>query len=226
MKIGIISSYGIHDYENENNNENNVDNDKIVNNKNVDDSNNINNNNIPNDEPNNNPSSNDENEDSYTMRLIRNPNTELPVYVGKLPIACSRHNLEYRIGTCGLKDQEEEKLIKIAMATCKIACVASDISRGRPVPPALERLLSKSCVDKLTNSWKLLDDYFKYKNDTKTLSMICSMPAIPCLVNGILTSTHHFEGIVHISTGPVKYWATLALDFEQNRWVCTYADIG
>ncbi|EIK86993.1 hypothetical protein HXT54_03410 [Gardnerella sp. KA00603] len=196
MKINIVDTYEM---------DNDDENDDVLNNKS---SNN----------------SNDNNE--HPPHVVFNARTSLPVYEGELSIALSRKKLEYHIGTCYFDDQDEKDLVKIALRTCQIACIASDISRGRPTSTAMKQLLTPKCVTKLNNMWKLMDDYFQYKNDMKTRSALCAMPAVPSFVNGMLTNPHHFEGVVHISAGPVEYWASIVLEHKYNKWICTYADLG
>ncbi len=150
----------------------------------------------------------------------------LPVYEGKLPIALSRKHLEYHVGTCCSEDCDEEKFVKLALRTCRIACIAADLYRGRPITPAMAKLLTPQCATKLTNAWKLMEGYFKEKNDSEACSMLRRMPAIPNLINGMLVNPHHFEGVVCIDIGNTCHWASLALELKYGNWICTYADLG
>lgn len=177
------------------------------------------------DEPKNNDYG-DNNKKGHPPHDLHEKNNFLPVYEGKLPVAFSNGKLEYHISKCYNDNKEEREFIDIALRTCKIACIATDISRGRPISPVMSQLLTRKCIDKLTNMWKLVDEYLKYKNDAKSRAAFCNLPPIPNLVNGMFVSPNHFEGVVKISAGPVQYWLSLVLELRQNKWICTYADLG
>lgn len=150
----------------------------------------------------------------------------LPVHEGKLRIGFSRGYLEYHVGMCYFDNRDEEAFINLALKTCQIACIAADISRGRPISPAMSKLLTPKCMNKLSNMWKLMDEYSSDQHDTESRSAIRKFPAVPVLFNGMLVSPTHFEGVVHIIAGQTQYWVSLALELRYNKWICTYADLG
>lgn len=166
------------------------------------------------------------NNDEDPPHVFCRPRISLPVYEGEVSVGFSRECLKYHVGMCYFDSRDEQAFVNLALKTCQIACIAADISRGRPISPAMSQLLTKSCITKLTNMWKLMDEYFTDNNDSETRSAVRSFPAVPSLFNGMLVSPNHFEGVVRICAGPVKYWASLSLELKNNRWICTYADLG
>lgn len=178
------------------------------------------------DETKNNAENNDSNKICHPPHGLYNENNLLPLCEGNLPIAFSRGKLEYHICKCYSDTQEEKEFIDIALRTCKIACIATDISRGRPISPVMSQLLTKKCINKLTNMWKIINANVKYDNCDKNRSGSCSLPPIPDFINGIYVSPKHFESVVRITAGPEKYWLSIVLELRQNRWICTYADLG
>ncbi len=179
-----------------------------------------------NDETKNNVENNDGNKICRPPNGMYNEKNLLPLCEGNLPIAFSRGKLEYHICKCYSGSREEKEFIDIALRTCKIACIATDISRGRPISPTMAQLLTKKCITKLNNMWKVVTDNNVPNKAHKNHPISCSMPPIPDFINGVYVNPKHFESVVRITAGPKKYWLSLVLELRQNKWICTYADLG
>lgn len=99
---------------------------------NNDDNNDDMNNNSSNNNSNENENKKNENDPTNILSFIRS----LPVYRGKLPIGCSRRHLTYHVGISYSHKSDRKTLIELALRTSRIACIAADISRGRPISSA------------------------------------------------------------------------------------------
>ncbi|WP_314688148.1 hypothetical protein [uncultured Bifidobacterium sp.] len=146
------------------------------------------------------------------------------VIEGLLAVAFGGGAVPYRISMTFRSDLDRVQFHAAAMRTCQLACMAADMVRGRDVPPAMERVVSTSCLSRLRTMSMLMD--IRLNSDAELRSRMCKPPVVPRLVNGMLVSPTRFDMSVCLGIGSQGYCSSVVLSLMGSRWVCVLADFG
>lgn len=146
------------------------------------------------------------------------------VIEGVLAVAFGGGAVPYRISMAFRSDLDRVQFHAAAMRTCQLACMAADMVRGRDVPPAMERVVSTSCLSRLRTMSMLMD--IRLSSDEGLRSRMCTPPVVPRLVNGVMVSPTRFDMAVCMGIGAEGYCASVVLSLMGSRWVCVLADFG
>ncbi|ADP38886.1 hypothetical protein [Gardnerella vaginalis] len=164
------------------------------------------------------------NDDHPTFKW--NDRKPLPVYEGSFLVGSSHFMATYHVSSCFNNSADEELYLDLALRACKVACIASDISRGRPISSQMRKALSEECIFKLENMWYLISQCFSDKHDEYTSWQLRCKPTMPRMINGMLISPTRFEAVVLFSIGSLNYCASLAFKSQNGSWICTLVDLG
>ena len=148
----------------------------------------------------------------------------IPPEEGELDIELSRKPVPYHIARCFLGHIDSVQCRALALSSCRISCMATDVVRGRISADRLQRSVTTQCLRKLDTMAVLLDDERRRRPDGRHPMGV--LPVIPQSVNGMLVSTTRIETAIHLTIGSVDHWTNVVLQQIGCRWMCVYADIG
>ncbi|RSX54463.1 hypothetical protein [Bifidobacterium samirii] len=160
-------------------------------------------------------------EDSSFVPWSRRP---IPPEEGELEIELSRKPVPYHIARCFEGQVDSVQCRALALSSCRISCMATDVVRGRISADRLQRSVTTQCLRKLDTMAVLLDDERRRRPEQGHPMGV--LPVIPQSVNGMLISATHIETAIHLTIGSNDHWANIALQQIGCRWMCVYADIG
>ncbi|KAB5608687.1 hypothetical protein EHS19_00100 [Bifidobacterium jacchi] len=148
----------------------------------------------------------------------------LPSDDGFINVELSHKPVPYHIARCFSGEVDSEQSQSLAMSSCRISCMATDVVRGRLPSSMLHRTLSGACVRKLETMAMLLEKHMESYPDVR--ERFATLPAMPQTINGVFVSPNHVEMAVHLTIGAENHWTNLVLRRVGNRWVCVLADVG
>ncbi|PJM80190.1 MULTISPECIES: hypothetical protein [Bifidobacterium] len=112
----------------------------------------------------------------------------------------------------------------MAMASCRLACTATDVIRGKLGLSHLNRAMTKPCLDRLQTMQYLLDAHMLTHPELK--AKLCYLPVVPTFIDGTNISKDTLEMAVFVMIGKEDIRVNLKLRFIGSRWMCVYADLG
>ncbi len=143
---------------------------------------------------------------------------------GYIDVELSNAPVHYHIARCFDGELSTADCQSLAMLSCRIACMAADVIRGRRAASVLQRAMTEPCMRRLRMMAQLIKEHIHTHDDLR--AQLCYLPAIPQLLDGMLVNSSTLEMTVHLTIGRVNYWVCLVLKRIGSRWVCTVADIG
>lgn len=148
----------------------------------------------------------------------------VPAYDGTIRLELSNKPVHYHISGCIVGDMADSDCQNLALSSCRIACMAADIIRGRHISHRLHRAVSGQCIRKLETLSYLLDNHLHARRELKT--QLLRLPAVPQWMEGMWISETKIEIVVLLSIGTLQYLVNLVLSQTGSRWLCTMADMG
>lgn len=148
----------------------------------------------------------------------------LSSYDGTIAVELSNRPVPYHITRCFPQELKRGQRQRLAMSSCRIACMCVDVVRGRIPPHNIELMVSPSCMKRLETMAYLLKNHMRTHPDLK--AQLCYLPAVPTLVNAVLVSPTTTEAVASVVIGQVRYWISLVYRLESGKWICTSADVG
>ncbi len=112
----------------------------------------------------------------------------------------------------------------LAMSVCRLACVALDATRGRPLPSPVRRHLAEHCIRRLHILSVLMEHHMQAHPEQR--ASICRPPAIPKMMYGTLVTSAKIDAAVHLQVGRHDHWVGVVLERTGSRWVCNHLDVG
>lgn len=148
----------------------------------------------------------------------------VPAHEGSVAMELGASPVPYHIDATAEGLLAEDEYHALAVSSCRLACLAADVARGRVVPAALRRAVAAPCLRKLERLAFLLKA--RTVTDEAADRAFRRMPVVPGGVRGMVVSERAFESCVVLSIGAERYWVNLRLEVVGSRWVCVLADIG
>lgn len=147
-----------------------------------------------------------------------------PVLDGHIVVELSNNPVSYHIAQCFLGVVDPEQGRELARSSCRIACMAVDVARGRLPSNRLQRAATSQCIDRLGTMTQLLGRTRTSADDPD--GQMGRLPAIPRSVNGMMLSPARVEMTVHLMIGMSHHWVNLIMQYMGSRWLCVMVDIG
>ena len=148
----------------------------------------------------------------------------VPAHDGAIAMELGASPVPYHINATAEGLLDEREYHALAVSSCRLACLAADVARGRVVPAALRRAVAAPCLRKLERLAFLLKA--RPMGDEAADAAFRRMPVVPDAVHGMVVSERAFESCVGLAIGAERYLVNLRLEVVGSRWVCVVADIG
>ncbi|MBT1171912.1 hypothetical protein JS528_00760 [Bifidobacterium sp. MA2] len=148
----------------------------------------------------------------------------LPVYEGVVHVELGAEPVPYRIIATADDVMEEREFHALAVSTCRVACLAADVIRGKLASSALKRAVTAPCLKRLETLAYLIDN--QMRRNIELRARMRYLPVIPHDVSGMLVSETSMEMVVKLSIGGTVYWSTIRLKRIGCRWMCVVVDMG
>lgn len=149
----------------------------------------------------------------------RNP---IPPFEGFLFIELSKKPVPYRIARCFAGQIDARQCHALALSSCHISCMATDMVRGRLPRAKLQRSVTSPCLRKLDTMAMLR----RGDNLPGQGHPMGTLPVIPQSLHGMLVSPTRIEVAVHLTIGLEHHWVNLILQETGSRWMCVMVDVG
>ena len=156
----------------------------------------------------------------HDIRPRRQPNS----YDGFVDVELAHQPIPYHISSAFAGLVEQRDFHALAMCSCRVACLAADVIRGKLAAKILRRAVNSSVLTRLERLAHLMDA--RMSRDSSFKALFRYPPVVPHWLSGMLVSPTCLEICIQISIGRQHLWSTLRLEQVGNRWVCTYADMG
>ena len=144
----------------------------------------------------------------------------LPTVDGFLFIELSTQPIPYHIAYCYAGVVDQELCHMLARQSCRIACMAKDVTRGRLPRSKLRRFVTPQCSARLLTMSDLIG------RDADQAGGQLGLPVIPQMVSGMMITPERIESAVHLTVGADHHWVNLSMRYIGSRWLCDMADVG
>ncbi|NMM94313.1 hypothetical protein [Bifidobacterium oedipodis] len=148
----------------------------------------------------------------------------LPSYDGFIIIELSERPVRYHIQPLFVGAATPQECHTMAMAACRIACLAADAIRGRYNVERFARSMTRPCMERLQVMQELLDTHMLSHPDMK--ARFCYLPTVPTFIEGMLISNDTIEMTVLMTIGSEPLRVNLKFRYVGSRWMCSFADLG
>lgn len=147
-----------------------------------------------------------------------------PFFDGSIVVELSDRPVQYHFSLTYVGGLGAQQCHTLAMAACRMACRTADVVRGKIGVEQLRRAMTTPCIQRLQTMQHLLEMHMLAHPETK--ARLCYLPAIPHMVNGVLTSSEVLELCVIMTIGNDTYMVDLKFRYIGSRWMCQFVDIG
>lgn len=130
----------------------------------------------------------------------------------------------YHIARCfrGLVDSRTCHML--ALSSCRISIMATDVARGRISSTKLHRTVSSQCIRRLDTLRAIYDRH--HMEHPERGHPMGILPVVPQSLNGMLVSPTRLEMAAHLTIGFDHHSVNLVLQKNGARWVCIMVDVG
>lgn len=148
----------------------------------------------------------------------------IPSNDGYLYLEMSQNPVPYHIARCFEGEIDDHTCQALALSSCRISCMATDVVRGRMPSSKLQRTATGQCLKRLDTMCIILERESR-KNPERGHPMGI-LPVVPQSINGMLVSPTRLETTAHLTIGFVHHWVNIVLQCNGSRWMCVLADVG
>ncbi|NEG96802.1 hypothetical protein GFD17_08550 [Bifidobacterium sp. SMB2] len=129
-----------------------------------------------------------------------------------------------RISRISKKDLTIREGADLASKACQLACLGSDVVRGRVSSKVLVSSVDDKTIGRLTFMAGLVRE--SREQGMKGSLRNKHLPPVPMYLYGTVLSHNRFDACVGMTIGYDDYSATVVLERRGSRWVCTALDFG
>ncbi|MBT1161607.1 MULTISPECIES: hypothetical protein [Bifidobacterium] len=148
----------------------------------------------------------------------------IPPEDGFLHIELSRKPVPYHFARCFEGEIDSRTCQALALSSCRISCMVTDVVRGRIASHKLQRTVAGPCLRKLDTMSAILTRESRERAFLGHPMGI--LPVIPQSIRGMLISPSRVETMAHLTIGRTHHWVNLVLQQNGSRWMCVLADVG
>ena len=143
---------------------------------------------------------------------------------GIIHIELSKEPVSYHIVRCLADGITSEQSRSLAISSCWLVCMCTDVIRGRQTTARLQRRVTGECLQRLETLAQLMQDHVRSHSGPE--DRLRFLPVVPHKLIGMFVSATTLELSAYLTIGRTQRWANLVLRRIGGRWMCTVADIG
>ncbi len=142
-------------------------------------------------------------------------------------VGMSDEYVRLHVMRCVPTDLPSEECKRLALNACNVACLSTDVLRGRLDARLLKNIMATTIIAQLVNTSRLLLDGIK-DPQRQALDFVRNkhLPVVPRSFNATLISCNKFDAFIGMTVGTDICWANIVLSRIGSRWMCTFCDIG